>query len=269
MIKKFFCSFLVLNLIVLTLVYASECSRNDLLSKTKELYRFITEKIDSGHSFNDSLKDQIVEYTASIVGVNDFNEQYKVIRAAMRNRDKFDKKYNLTCNCSDNIVRLLNTILQDLKTKHPEIKAEKTVMFSQVSTFISKTEVDDAVSNAGGGSVFASSMIEEDTTKSKKNKSSYEQLMAQNNLLSMLVENFKKEKSELMDKQVELSAENGGLKERVASLEKQLQDTEELRYLNSLYKQVVGIYQKIVKSKPDFEQIIKLMKQIEGKKDEK
>lgn len=278
--KKFFYIFLILNLIIQVPVFADKPDKGKLTVNMKKLYSFIAEKLNSGCVFDGSFRDQIIEQTESIVGPSDFNEQYKLLRITIKNGSKFNNKYKFlddSSGGSDKIYELLDEASQEIKRKHPdEVKPEKTVMFSNVSTFISKTEIDDAITNGGGSSVFASSMIEGDTTKPKQNGSDYdklksdnEQFRTKNNLLSMLIESLKKEKSELMDKQVELSAENGGLKERVASLEKQLQDVEELKSLNSLYKQVVDIYQQIIKSNKDFEQIIKLMKQIKGKKDEK
>lgn len=273
--KKFFYIFLILNLIIQIPVLADKTDEGKLTVNIKKLYSFIAEKLNSGCVFDESFRDQIIEQTESIVGPNDFNEQYKLLRITIKNRSKFSNKYKFlddSSSDSDKVYELLGEASQEIKRKHPdEVRSEKTVMFS--STFISKTELDDNTINGGGSSVFASSMIEGDAVKPKQNgsdyeklRNAYEQLKIQNNTLA---ENFKKERSEFMDKQVELSAENGGLKERVASLEKQLQDTEELKALNSLYEQVVNIYRKIIKSNTDFEQIIKLMKQIEGKKDEK
>ena len=296
--KKFFYIFLILNLIIQVPVFADKIDKGKMTVNMKKLYSFIAEKLNSGCVFDESFRDQIIEQTESIVGPNDFNEQYKLLRITIKNGCKFSNKYKFlddSSGDSDKIYDLLGEASQEIKRKHPgEIKPEKTVMFSQVSTFISKTEIDDAITNGGEGSVFASSMIEGDAVKSKQNgsdhdklKSDNEQLRTKNNLLSMFVESLKNEKSELMDKQVELSAENGGLKaennglkekvtnfeklvaelkEKIANLER---DMEESKSLNGLYEQIVDIYQKIVKSKPDFEQIMELMKQIEGKKDEK
>ena len=270
-----------------TPIFANGSDNHKLVSSTKMLYDFITKTMCDGHNFDSLSKELVIREVESIVGANDFNEQYRLLRAAMRNTDRFKNHHTFIYEHSEKISDLLESASQEIKKKHPEIKTERTVMFSQVDTFISKTEVDDATTNGGEGSVFASSMIEGDAVKPKQNGSDYdrlksdnEQLRTKNNLLSMLIESLKNEKSELMDKQVELSAENGGLKaennglrERVVSLEHQnqlnLRDVEKLQSINDLYEQVVGIYQRLTRSNKDFEQIIKLMKQIEGKKDEK
>ena len=279
--RKFFYIFLILSLIIRIPVFASGTDRDGLLSKTKELYKFITEKISGGHSFDDSLRDQIIEYTASIVGTDKFGEQYKLLRVAVKNTDKFEKKFKAIYERSDEVSDLLNGASQEVKREHPnEVRPERTVVFSMVDTIISNKDTNNTTTNGGEGSVFASSMIEGDAAKPKQNvsdfdklKSDNEQLRTKNNLLSMLIESLKNEKIELMDKQVELSAENGGLKERVTSLEQQnqlnLRDIEKVKSINDLYEQVVDIYQRITKSNKDFEQIIRLMKQIEGKKGEK
>lgn len=298
MMKKFFYIFLILNLIIQIPVFADKTDKGKLTVNVKKLCSFIAKKLNSGCVFDESFRDQIIEQTESIVGPNDFNKQYELLRITIKNGSKFSDKYKFlddSSSDSDKVYELLGEASQEIKRKHPdEVKPEKTVMFSHVSTFISKTEIDDAITNGGGSGVFASSMIEGDTVKPKQNESDYdrlksdnEQLKTKNNLLSMLIESLKNEKSELMDRQVELSAENGGLKaennglkekvtnfeklvaelkEKIANLER---DMEESKSLNSLYEQVVGIYQQIVKSKYDFERIMKLMKQIEGKKDEK
>lgn len=279
---------MILTLIIRTPVFANGTDNHKLVSSTKMLYGFITKTIGSGHNFDSLSKELVIREVESIVGANDFNEQYRLLRAAMRNTDRFKNNHTFIYKHSEEISDLLNEASQEIRRKHPnEVRPERTVMFSQVDTFISNKDTEDAITNGGEGSVFASSMIEGDAVKPKQNGSDYdklksdnEQLRTKNNLLSMLIESLKREKSELMDKQVDLSAENGGLKaennglkEKVVSLEQQnqlnLQNIEKLKSLNSLYGQVVDIYQKIVKSKLDFEQIIKLMKQIEGKKGEK
>lgn len=267
---------MISSLIIQTPVFANGSDNHNLVSSTKMLYDFITKTMGAGHNFNSLSKDLVIREVESIVGANDFNEQYKLLRAAMRNTDRFKNHHTFIYEHSEKISDLLGEASQEIKRKHPdEVKPEKTVMFS--STFISKVEIEDNTINGGGSSVFASSMIEGDAVKPKQNgsdyeklRNAYEQLKIQNNTLA---ENFKKERSEFMDKQVELSAENGGLKERVASLEQQnqlnLRDIEKLQSINDLYEQVVDIYQRLIKSNKDFEQIIRLMKQIEGKKGEK
>ena len=271
-----------------TPIFANGSDSHKLVSSTKMLYDFITKTMCDGHNFDSLSKELVIREVESIVGADDFSEQYRLLRAAMRNTDKFKNHHTFIYEHSEKISDLLSEASQEIKRKHPnEVRPEKTVMFSQVDTFISKTEVDDATTNGGEGSVFASSMIEGDAVKPKQNGSDYdklktdnEQLRTKNNLLSMLIESLKKEKNELMDKQVDLSAENGGLKaennglkERVVSLEHQnqlnLRDVEKLQSINDLYEQVVGIYQRLTRSNKDFEEIIRLMKQIEGKKGEK
>ena len=279
--RRFFYIFLILNLVMSASVFANDINKGILILNTKKIYDFITTMINNGHDFDNVLRELVIQKAESIVGVRNFDGQYKLLRAAMKNTDRFESTHTVIYEHSDEVFELLNDASQEIKEEHPnQIVPDRTVVFSNVSTIIDENEINEVSNKGSECSVFASSMIEGDAAKPKQNggnyeelKDAYERLKAQNNTLA---ENFKKERSEFMDKQVELSAENGGLKaennglkERVVSLERQVQDLERLKSLNELYEQVVEIYQKITKSKLDFKQIIELMKQIRGKKGEK
>ena len=151
-----------------------------------------------------------------------------------------------------------------LKNDHPDkINSNKTIMFSQMESFInrdaSKLEINDVDFNNISG-------IEDEMNKFKNNKELHEKLTIENNILKLQLQQqnelHQKAIETFMEKEIALKLENEKMKLQIQQFENQQNNAKNFDNLHGLYKQITSLYQKLIKSKDDFDLIIKLRKQI-------
>lgn len=298
---------LFLNLTTNTFVFANGgVYKRELARRTDELFAFITREVEPKYNFkdanhNESLKGKIIAYLESTMKIVDYNEQYRLLRTARRSTDKFEKNHTFVYEHSDDIASILGMLSNDIRTKHPnDIKPDKTVMFSQLNSFISNCDLDDdiIINHKSIDGACGCSGIEDEIAKVKGGMESYEQLKVENNFLKTqyeisqktveelrnkqltlvgenerlktllsIMEQQKTENQKLIDKQLVLGTENESLKAEIGIIKKQrtddLANLDKTNTLNRLYRQITVLYQKLIKSKDDFDAIIRLRKQIE------
>ena len=247
-----------------------ELEMEDLRVKTQNLFAFITKEIKGTTynfddiNFRESLKNKIVIQIENAMNVKDYNQQYTILRTARKNTKKFPEGHKFILDNSEQIKDMLDELSREIKDRHSDVvKPEKTVMFSQMESFISNCDIDEVTNRSNIDGVFGYSGIEDELSKVKSNIESYEELKAENKILKNQDQNNQRRLQEVMEREITLKLENEKMKERIRELEEQQSNAKNFDNLHNLYKQITGLYQKLLKSKDDFESIIKLRKQIE------
>ena len=247
-------------------ILASE--QKELVKQATVLFTFISKttgidcKLEDAN-YNEVVAQKIVAQLEDTMNIKDYNEQYKVLRAAKKNVGKF-KKDPFIYEHSEVLSNIFDEMSYRIKAEHPDqVKAEKSVVFSQMESFISNCDIDEVTNRSNIDGVFGYSGIEDELSKVKSNIESYEELKAENKILKNQDQNNQRRLQEVMEREITLKLENEKMKERIRELEEQHGNAKSFDNLHNLYKQITGLYQKLLKSKDDFESIIKLRKQIE------
>ena len=253
----------------LTFVYANnkdiEITRENLKSFLNVVMNYVGDNYDiKNKDANDSLKGKIISYMANAEEFKDYNYRYKILKTAAKNTKAFEKSFPYIYNNNEEFKCIFKEMSIKLKNDHPDkINSNKTIMFSQMESFInrdaSKLEINDVDFNNISG-------IEDEMNKFKNNKELHEKLTIENNILKLQLQQqnelHQKAIETFMEKEIALKLENEKMKLQIQQFENQQNNAKNFDNLHGLYKQITSLYQKLIKSKDDFDLIIKLRKQI-------